>query len=741
MDLAPASAVVSIATTPISLLLLGLVVLNALALGRPQNLLSRAPAAALLVPLLVPLSLPIRENLLQPLLQTMIPLLVLLLLGGLLRPAPTPAQRAAAPQSRNYHHDFNYPTVAILASLGLGLLFALRPAPFEYPGDSTSYLQTFVESTLEQPGPISCLVTGWRLPTYQNFCTLWSVVVQTGHLNAPLLLSGIPQRLTLMLEITVLGLSYFRLLQAARIKPLAAALAWLLVGFGLGNQAIAFLINNGLQGSILAAAIFLEAVMVMLWLLSRPSPSRWQAGFVVASLIGFTLLELKLHGAFALTTLLLLVPMAGLLGAARLWGHGVAGHPLASLPKPTARQLLLASLTVLTLVLSFKTGWMLQKQTRTVVPWTFLHRFGWPSQALPGSYLLRSPGSRPETLAVASLVIGFWQLASSWRPGPASPMATASGNQPRGNQRFETSPRDDGESQLYPFLASLYGLGVVMAFLVPPLSHLYINLPYEIISNYRLMWGCILFSPLPCLLDRALSHRALSNRAQPWAARGIAALVAALVLIPIPSGSKTYPQRFWSKSSHILRGPSTRVDLVAVAAALMPSLEALSPTVSPGPVVVLADELIGSALAPYQGLALPIHPTRVTAGTNLTNWETHGLLRAASTDAERLRVLREIKTPPLLIIQESSIGNYYSPYGEINVYDKDIIARLTSSAVNRLNPDLLKAAGFESWRWLDARGQPMAAPSQTKAADAGGTTAQATYQIWKRIQTPPGNPP
>ena len=759
MNLAPASAVVSIATTPISLLLLGLVVLNALALGRPQSLLSRAPAAALLLPLLVPLSLPIQDNLLQPLLQAMIPLLVLLLLGGLLRAAPAPAQWPPAPwppapESRSYDHLlsprlkplFSYQTVAILASLGLGLLFALRAAPFEYPGDSTSYLQTFVETTLEQPGPISCLVKGWRLPTYQNFCTLWSVVVQTGHLKAPLLLSGIPQRLTLLLEITVLGLSYFRLLQAARIKPLAAALAWLLVGFGLGNQAIAFLVNNALQGSILAAAIFLEAVMVMLWLLSRPSRSRWQAGLVVASLIGFTLLELKLHGAFALTTLLLLVPMAGLLGAARLWGHGlgsdaISSHPLANLSKPAARTLLLASLMVLTLVLSFKTGWVLQKQTRTVVPWTFLQWFGWPSQALPGSYLLRSPGSRPETLAVASLLIGFWQLGSSWRPGPASPMANPSGHHPSGNQRFETSPTGGGESQLYPFLASLYGLGVVLAFLLPPLSHLYINLPYEIISNYRLMWGCILFSPLPCLLDRALSHRALSTRAEHWAARGIAALVATVVLIPIPSGSKTYPQRFWSKSSHILKGPSTRVDLVAVAAALMPSLETLLATVNNGPVVVLADELIGSALAPYQGLALPIHPTRITTGANLTNWETHGLLRAASTDAERLRVLREIKTPPLLIIQESPIGNYYSPYGEINVYDKDIVARLTSSAVNRLAPDLLKAAGFESWRWLDARGQVMRAPTQAKADHAGGTTAQATYQIWKRIQQPPGNPP
>ena len=723
MDLAPASAVFALATTPISLLLLGLVVLNAMALAQPRSLLSRGVGTALLVPLLLPLSLPIRETLLTVLLQGMVPLLVLLLLIQLRRGERVdPAEASPG----------GYRTVAILASLGLGLLFSLRPAPFEYPGDSTSYLQTFVETSLEQPGPISCLVQGWRQPTYQNFCTLWSGMVRAGHLHAPLLLSGIPQRFTLLLEVTVLGLSYFRLLQTARIRPLAAALAWLLVSFGLGNQAIAFLVNNGLQGSILAAAIFLEAVMVMLWLLHRPMAPRWQAALVVASLLGFTLLELKLHGAFALTTLLLLVPLAGLLGAARLWGHGIRGNPLSSLPKITARNLLLASLTLLALVLTFKTGWALNKQSRLVVPWTFLQWFGLPVQALPGSYLFRSPGSRPETLAVASLAIGFWQLGSSWRPGPTPRMAAGP---PKGVGQRALRPAEE-EAQLYRFLASLYGLAVVLAFLLPPLSHLYINLPYEIISNYRLMWGCILFSPLPCLLDRALSATP-----QPWPARGLVALVATLVLIPFASNSKTYPQKFWSKSRHILEGPSTRVDLVAVAAALVPSLEALGSPANSGPVVVLADELIGSALAPYPALVEPIHATRITAGSNLTNWETHGLLRAATTDEQRLRVLQEIKKPPIVIVQETPIATYYSPYSEINVYDKAIVNRLTSSAVNRLSPALLKAAGFQSWQWLDSRGHVIPAPTDSNLPQTDGSTNQPTYHIWKRIPTTPATAP
>jgi len=724
MDLSPASAVFALGTTPISLLLLGLVVLNTMALAHPRSLLSRGVGTALLVPLLLPLSLPIQETLLTVVLQGMVPLLALLLLIQLRRgDRAEPAEASPG----------GYRTVAILASLGLGLLFALRPAPFEYPGDSTSYLQTFVETTLEQPGPISCLVQGWRQPTYQNFCTLWSGMVRAGHLDAPLLLSGIPQRFTLLLEVSVLGLSYFRLLQTARIRPLAAVLAWLLVGFGLGNQAIAFLVNNGLQGSILAAAVFLEAVMVTLWLLHRPMAPRWQAAWVVASLLGFTLLELKLHGAFALTTMILLVPLAGLLGAARLWGHGIRGNPLSSLPQITARNLLLASLTLLALVLTFKTGWALNKQSRLIVPWTFLQWLGLPVQALPGSYLFRSPGSRPETLAVASLVMGFWQLANSWRPGPTPRMAVGPTTREVGQRAFGPAEQ---EAQLYGFLASLYGLAVVLAFLLPPLSHLYINLPYEIISNYRLMWGCILFSPLPCVLDRALS-----TKLQSWPARGLVGLVATLVLIPFASNSKTYPQKFWSKSRHILEGPSTRVDLVAVAAALVPSLEALGSPANSGPVVVLADELIGSALAPYPALVEPIHATRITAGRNLTNWETHGLLRAATTDAQRLRILQDIKKPPAVIVQQTPIATYYSPYSEINVYDKDIINRLTSSAVNRLSPALLKAAGFQSWQWLDSRGHVIQAPTETNRPRTDDSTDQPTYHIWKHIPTTPATAP
>jgi hypothetical protein len=137
----------------------------------------------------------------------------------------------------------------------------------------------------------------------------------------------------------------------------------------------------------------------------------------------------------------------------------------------------------------------------------------------------------------------------------------------------------------------------------------------------------------------------------------------------------------------------------------------------------------------------PIHPTRITAGSNLTNWETHGLLRAATTDAQRLRVLQEIKNPPMVIVQETPITAYYSPYSEINVYDKDIVRRLTSSAVNRLSPSLLMAAGFRSWQWLDSHGHVIEAPTDSNRPQTDGSTDQPTYHIWKRIQTPSATAP
>ncbi|MBD2550365.1 hypothetical protein H6G65_12375 [Microcystis elabens FACHB-917] len=717
-------------TTPLSLLLLGLTALNLAALLRPVSLLSRAVGAALLLPLLLLLALPLPGSALGPLLQAAIPLLVLLLLTVLLQEQPNahggelpqplasgPSSASAAPTPTQPQHGRLYVATAIAASLAIALLLALRPYPFEYPGDSTDYWQGFIQAQLEPSPPRSCMVEGLRQPTYQRFCTLWSVVLQAGHLVPSALLSGIPQRLTIALEVTVLGLSSFRLLQASKVGAAAAALSWLLVAFGLGNQAIAFLVNHALQGSILAAAIFLEAVMVMLRLLLWRTSPLLQAGSLVAALLVFLLLAMKLHGAFALCTLVLVVPLLSLIGIARLGGHWKQPLAFSGVSRASARWLLIASLGLMALTLTMKTGWLLNKRAEYIVPWSFVGWLGVPSHALPGSYLMRAPGSRPETLAVAGILIGIVHLSRNWRPG------CRGAAEPRPHEPQGGSDPSQAEASLYALAASLYGVAVLVVFLLPPFSHLFLNIPYEVTSNYRLMWGCILFSPLPCLLLHGLSGRRLPA--------SLAALIMAVVLIPVPGGSARSPQLFWSKSPHLLQGPSARVDLMAIAAALIPPL-ATAPAQEGLPPVVLADELIASSLAPWTGLVRPTHPIRVYNRADLSDprkWDTQAPLRQATSDSARLQVLASLESRPTLVVQQRPFdaAEFYSPYSEILVYDRDIVSLVSATSVNALSPTVLRAAGFELWKRLDSCGRTM---------PAAASQSQDVYWIWRRNRLP-----
>jgi hypothetical protein len=266
-----------------------------------------------------------------------------------------------------------------------------------------------------------------------------------------------------------------------------------------------------------------------------------------------------------------------------------------------------------------------------------------------------------------------------------------------------------------------------MAFLVPPFSHLFINLPYEISSNYRLMWGVILFSPLPLLIDSLVGTGGYA----PWQARGgriktlagrmLLGLLFILVLIPIPSGSRTYPQRFWSKSRHLLQGPSPRVDLQRLSRALLPSIrEAGNGLRRP---VVLADELIATALEGYPNQVSPIDPMRIYSRRDPGYGKVNADLRSLPAARMRGRI-EAIQPQPDLVIQEQAIAPYYTPYGEINVYDKDGVSHVSQTGVNSIPSDLLQTMGFRVWRNLDAAGRtlPLDEPNPT-------------YRLWRRRGT------
>jgi hypothetical protein len=269
-------------------------------------------------------------------------------------------------------------------------------------------------------------------------------------------------------------------------------------------------------------------------------------------------------------------------------------------------------------------------------------------------------------------------------------------------------------------VASLYNLGILAAFLLPPFSHLYLNLPYEIISSYRLMWGQILFSPLPILIQQGVIAPARPG----WtSARALQAsllgLLLILVLIPIPSGSRRYPQLFWSKSHHLLKGPSGRMDLHSISRALMPSI--LEWRRAGGEAaLVLADEVIGTALQGYPGLVRPIDAARIDNRSNPEQGLIHPELRKLRGTALAARLAR-LDPHPDLIIQETPIGGYYSPYEEIGVYDKDIGNHLSRGGVNGIPEQILKGMGYRRWRTLSEQG---------KILDPNERSA--TYQLWRR---------
>jgi len=688
--------------------LIALVLLNGLALLRPRGgALTQAVGTGLLLPLLVVASLPTPPQVRGPLLLIAATSLTLLLGWALLAPLWTIRTLEGIGASRNAagidtRAGVGFVITALALSLGAALLFALRPNPYEYPGDTVDYLNTFQRLTQAGIPQASCLNNTWRMVTYWRACTLWTTLLEASPMNSTALLSGLPQRATLGLEIAVLGLTVFRLLRSSRVGPLAAGLSWLLIVFGLGNQSIAFLVNNALQGSILAAAVFVESALFVVGVVGQKRKPIVQVAALVLGLVPFLYLELKLHGAFALTTLVLLLPLTMLLALRSLAAS--AGPRL--LPRRTAVLLLLASLALLLLVLGFKTGWPVLKEARTIVRWSFLKGLGITEANLPASYLVRSPGSRPELVAVAALLTSLGALIL-----PLGPPAT------RANGQLPTAV-------VYREVSSLYGLAVLMAFLVPPFSHLFINLPYEINSNYRLMWGPILFSPLPQLIDSLLATRVgpgpatRGARFQTLAGRTLLGVLFSLVLIPIPSGSRTYPQRFWSKSRHLLQGPSPRVDLQRVSRALLPSLQEAGE--GHRPPVVLADELIATALEGYPNQVSTIDPMRIYSRRDPHFNKVNADLRRLPAARRRARI-EAIKPQPDVVIQEQAIAPYYTPYGEINVYDKDGVSHVSQTGVNALAADLLKAMGFRIWRNLDASGQtlPLGEPNPT-------------YRLWRR---------
>lgn len=659
--------------------LLGLLLVNVLALRHPSRPVARCCSSVLMLALLLCASVPSPATALRPLLLLATIGTCLALSWSLTRPSPGDDERGA-----------NYLITALVVSLASGALVALRPHPFEYPGDTVFYLNSTQGWALQTGSQGNCLSGSARSLTYLSPCTLWGALMQASPLSASQLLSGIPQRLAIGLPVSIFGLSVFRLLQYARIGPLSASLSWLFISIGLGNQSIAFIINHSLQGSVLGATVFLEAVMVILAILRMQGRSYRPLLLLPIAIAPLLYLQLRLHGIFAMLTLALLVPCMAAVGV-QAWltpGRGLVN-------RRTGAGLISLSLGMLALALALKTGWAVDSAKLggdMAVRWYPLTALGVPETQLPASYIIKAPAGRPEFLAIVSLIASAWIVLR---------------------------PSKDHDDAGYRELASLFNLSILAIYLLPPFSHLYINLANELNSLYRLMWGMILFSPLPALLDDQFRAPNAKGWTRARLLRTAAAALTALgVLIPIPLGSR---QALWSKTRHLVQGPSSRVDQLHISQALMPAILTIQQQIGRPP-IVLADPIIGYTLYGYPGLVSPIDPARITSPLDSDDSYTHTKLSRIRDEKGLkafMQAMEAIVMKPDLIIQQSPINPYYSPYIETGNYDQGTILSLARTGSNALSEGLLNSQGYQLWQNLDEHGQPVAINS-----------AATTYRLW-----------
>jgi hypothetical protein len=663
--------------------LMGLLIVNILALRNPSHPVARCCGSLLMMALLLVASLPIPIVAMRPLLISVSVAVSIGLSWWLIRRTREPT--LCRPRDL---------AIAVAVTVTSAILVAWRPNPIEYPADTVTYLINTQTWLLQNSGPTSCLHQAAQTFNYTSNCTMWRALSEASPTGPLQLLSGTPQRLAIAASISILGLSILRLLRTAQIGTTGSVVYWVLILTGLGNQSISFVINHALQGSILGAAVFVEAVMVMLAILQTPA-RRWQPVVLPLVLAPLLYLQLRLHGVFALLTLALLVPCAALVGLQALRAapqRGLTG-------RAAGAGLLLMSLSLLVLILTFKTGWsvdLAKAGRRMIVPWSFLAGLGLTPEQLPASYFMRAPGSRPEWLAVVSLLASGWVL-----------------QRPSGNQQ------DGGYTQL----AALFNVSIAVAYVLPPFSQLFLNLPYEVITLHRLMWGMILFSPIPSLLQHQLVAPTRAGWTRERCLSVIAAAITAVgVLVPIPGGSRHQPQLLWSKMRHLAQGPSSRVDLLRINQALLPSVLRLQQR-NQRPPVVLADPIIGSALQAYPGSVIPIGPARITSQEEWENRSSVHVHLRKSKGIELEKALMQLKPAPDLIIQQTPIAPYYSPYAETRNYDLAIILSIANTGSNAIPASILRNHGFHLWQHLSASGQPVAANSPA-----------AIYRLWLRTE-------
>jgi hypothetical protein len=562
-------------------------------------------------------------------------------------------------------------TVAIL----LSVYVAFRPSLLEYPVDHINYWQRLMEAAgAGSANASACRLEG--LATYTPYCTLWFKLAAAWPVSGPWYVSGTFARLVHLGELLLLTLTLVRLWIVQQIKPMAAVAMVVLVLAGMGYLYDAFVINHALQGSVLAAAMLVECVSVLCWLLGRfrRSIAPKVDPPLVLAWFGFTglylLLEIKLHGLFALLTLvwLFVVPVSLAL--------------MAVMPNFTCWLRRSSSWLLGSIALALTAGLFVAKDAiRIPIPPNFAgvairwgDRLGLEglSDWGPVSFVPRTSDTRPEALAVLGLIAAIILIISFLK-----------------SSRPVRGPWAD-----YAILSSAYAVSILVAYVLPPFSNLFLKLNPEYSSHMRMMWGACLVSPLPCLLfspARRYSRIVLMG-----------SLVAlAVVLLPIQFTAGQRKQLFFSKSRHFLVPTPAWADPTQVARLLVPELDRITGLGSQRQALhVVADPIVRSALYPFGFTADP--PLAIGADRV---FQVSALPPGVLNPLPVLSGLEPARFPmglPELVIQQDPRECFYSVYAEMQAYDACIAAGASGFEVNRWSPDLLRQYGYLlKWHSID----------------------------------------
>jgi hypothetical protein len=566
--------------------------------------------------------------------------------------------------------------IALLATFYVGL----RPSLLEYPVDHLNYWQHLIEASgVSGPKVMACDMGG--LATYKGFCTLWYKLAAATPAPGSWLVSGAWARSVHFGELLLLSLTLVRVWLAEKVRPLAVGFMLILVFTGTGYLYDAFIINHALQGSVLAAALLVESAGALSWVYGRclRSDTVPAAHGLLMGVLGwysvalfYLFLAIKLHGLFALLQLiwLLVVPIVlcllpkrvTRLGGASVWRFG---FPAAFL---TVFLFIIKDAIRIPIAPNF---------AGVVIRWTDPIGFTGLADLGPASFVPRTSDTRPEALAVISLVSSLAMLIAWQMSGNASGSVVA--------RRFSGFKNDHASD--YQVLAVVYVLAILLVYFLPPFSNLFLKLNPHYSSHMRLMWGACLISPLPYLLF---------SKTRYWRRVSLALSILAIgvILLPIQVTPRQRAQFFFSKSRHFVVPTPRWADPSDVAAVLVPRVNQIAQShAGSEPVHYSADPIIGSALYPF-GIRLSVSSApgsdRYTSASQVpaAAWLSSHSIR------DQLRLTGIAQSVPRIVIQQDLRECFYSVYADMMAYDPCIAAKLTGFDVNRISHRLFRRYGY-----------------------------------------------